>query len=378
MTAERRIGVYVCHCGGNISDYVDVDASSRRSRTSPASWWRRDTMFACSDATQQEIVARHRGAAARRPGRRLLLAQAAHPHLPRRGAAGRAQPLRVHPGQHPRAGLLGAHRRPRRAPPRKAISLVRAGIARDPPLRAARAARRRDDASGRWSIGGGDRRPARRRSASPTSGSRVFLVEREQRARRLGRPLRRRCTPTSANGRELIARLVARGREAPVDHGVHQRRAGRPSRAASATTWPSIRVNTDLPRADPPSRSGSIVVATGFDSYEPEAGEFGYGIAGVLTLPEFKSLVDGSAGAADLRRPAGADDRLHLLRRQPRSRAANEYCSRFCCAAAVHASLQVADRDAEIHQYHLYRDIRTYGKYELHATPSPASADRST
>ena len=23
---ERRIGVYICHCGGNISDYVDVDA----------------------------------------------------------------------------------------------------------------------------------------------------------------------------------------------------------------------------------------------------------------------------------------------------------------------------------------------------------------
>ena len=23
---QRRIGVYICHCGGNISDYVDVDA----------------------------------------------------------------------------------------------------------------------------------------------------------------------------------------------------------------------------------------------------------------------------------------------------------------------------------------------------------------
>lgn len=23
--AEKRIGVYVCHCGGNISDYVDVE-----------------------------------------------------------------------------------------------------------------------------------------------------------------------------------------------------------------------------------------------------------------------------------------------------------------------------------------------------------------
>jgi len=22
---EKRIGVYICHCGGNISDYVDVE-----------------------------------------------------------------------------------------------------------------------------------------------------------------------------------------------------------------------------------------------------------------------------------------------------------------------------------------------------------------
>ena len=24
---KERIGVYICHCGGNISDYVDVDAT---------------------------------------------------------------------------------------------------------------------------------------------------------------------------------------------------------------------------------------------------------------------------------------------------------------------------------------------------------------
>ncbi len=23
--AEQRIGVYVCHCGGNISDHVDIE-----------------------------------------------------------------------------------------------------------------------------------------------------------------------------------------------------------------------------------------------------------------------------------------------------------------------------------------------------------------
>ena len=41
---------------------------------------------------------------------------------------------------------------------------------------------------------------------------------------------------------------------------------------------------------------GSIIVATGFDTYQPEVGEFGYGIDGVLTLPEFKALVDGGPG----------------------------------------------------------------------------------
>src|SRR5665811_911122 len=41
---------------------------------------------------------------------------------------------------------------------------------------------------------------------------------------------------------------------------------------------------------------GTIVVATGFDTYEPEVGEFGYGIEGVVTLPEFTKMVDGSKG----------------------------------------------------------------------------------
>ena len=48
----------------------------------------------------------------------------------------------------------------------------------------------------------------------------------------------------------------------------------------------------------------------------------------------------------------------------------NEYCSKFCCAASVHASLKVAAIDGDIRQYHLHRDIRTYGKFELMYTES--------
>jgi heterodisulfide reductase subunit A len=110
---------------------------------------------------------------------------------------------------------------------------------------------------------------------------------------------------------------------------------------------------------------GTIVVATGFDTYEPEAGEFGYGIKGVVTLPEFKKLVDSSKGSL-IHNGKAVRTIAYVYcvgNRQPTG--GNEYCSKFCCAATVHASLEVAKLDSKIHQYHLHRDIRTYGKFEL-------------
>ena len=53
----RRIGVYVCHCGGNISDYVDVDKVIQGIRDDGDVVVAKTAMFACSDATQGEMVA---------------------------------------------------------------------------------------------------------------------------------------------------------------------------------------------------------------------------------------------------------------------------------------------------------------------------------
>ena len=114
---------------------------------------------------------------------------------------------------------------------------------------------------------------------------------------------------------------------------------------------------------------GSIVVATGFDTYQPEVGEYGYGIDGVVTLPKFKQMVDSAKGELVYHgRPVKNIAYIYCVgSRQPEG---NAYCSRYCCAATVHASLEVADVDPSIHQYHLYRDIRTYGKFELMYTQS--------
>ena len=52
----RKIGVYVCQCGGNIGDYVDVDEVVAAVEHDPDVVVARTAMFTCSDATQQEII----------------------------------------------------------------------------------------------------------------------------------------------------------------------------------------------------------------------------------------------------------------------------------------------------------------------------------
>lgn len=50
--AKRRIGVYVCHCGGNISDYVNVDQVVSSVQSDPDVVVAKTAMFTCSDASQ--------------------------------------------------------------------------------------------------------------------------------------------------------------------------------------------------------------------------------------------------------------------------------------------------------------------------------------
>jgi heterodisulfide reductase subunit A len=113
---------------------------------------------------------------------------------------------------------------------------------------------------------------------------------------------------------------------------------------------------------------GAIIVATGFSNYQPMPGEFGYGQKGVVTLPEFKERLDKSNGSLTYDGRAIRDIAYIYCvgSRQARTlENPNLYCSRYCCTATVHTALRIHTRDKTIHQYHLYRDMRTYGKYEL-------------
>jgi heterodisulfide reductase subunit A len=53
---NKKIGIYICHCGGNISDYVDVEKVKQSVENEDGVFLVKTTMFACGDANQKEMV----------------------------------------------------------------------------------------------------------------------------------------------------------------------------------------------------------------------------------------------------------------------------------------------------------------------------------
>jgi heterodisulfide reductase subunit A len=110
---------------------------------------------------------------------------------------------------------------------------------------------------------------------------------------------------------------------------------------------------------------GAVMVATGMDTYHPKEDEFGYGRSPqVITLPEFDQIIQHNhsltVGGKNIRSVAFI---YCVGNRQKKGE--NKYCSRFCCTAAIHTSVNLKEKYKDIKAYHLFRDIRTYGKQEI-------------
>jgi heterodisulfide reductase subunit A len=357
--SERRLGVYICSCGGNISDYVDVDQVVAAVENEPGVVVARRAMFTCSDATQSEIVQDIEG-------QQLdgLVVASCSPKLHTFTFRGVAERAGLNPYEYTQVNIREqcswTHTDDKAGATRKAIRLVRAGIARTrltSPLEPVVV----ETTPGALVIGGGI---AGLRAALGLAevGLAVFLVEKEA---ELGGWVGGfgEMYPNGKNGRELVENLVKKIR-ARSDITVFTNAEVVAKSGSFGNYRATIRVGADQGE-EIQVDVGSLVVTTGFTSYEPAEGELGYGSDGVLTLPEFKQLLDDSSGRLlHQGKPVRSIVYVYCVgsRQGP---GGNEYCSRFCCGATVHASLQVADRGPEIRQYHLYRDMRTYGKHEL-------------
>lgn len=360
--SNRRIGVYICHCGGNISDYVAVDRVREAVKDEPGVVVAKTAMFTCSDATQQEM-----GQDIKEQNLDGLVVASCSPKLHLFTFREVAKRAGLNPYQYTQVNVREqcswAHTDDKEGATEKAVRLVRAGVARTnltEPLEPARI----HTVPGVLIIGAGI---AGMRAAIGLSdlGLSVYLIEKSPVAggwvAGFGKMY-----PNGKTGKEIITQLVDEVKRR--DNIIFLTGAELVEKSGSIGDFNTkIKINGESSE-EININAGSIIVATGFDLYQPEAGEYGYGIDGVVTISELKELLDGSDGGL-IYNGKQVKEIIYVYcvgsRQQPDVANGNRYCSRYCCNAAAHSALLASEKNPGIHQFHLCRDVRTYGRYEL-------------
>ncbi|MBV5283454.1 MAG: CoB--CoM heterodisulfide reductase iron-sulfur subunit A family protein [Paludibacter sp.] len=121
---------------------------------------------------------------------------------------------------------------------------------------------------------------------------------------------------------------------------------------------------------------GSVLMATGFDSYTPEYGEFGYATSdNVITLPQFKRMIDTQFDKLTYNGKQIKNIAYIYCVGSRQTDGENTYCSRNCCTSTIHAAVTAKQKFADINNYHFNRGLRTYGKQEILYADSLRSGD---
>jgi heterodisulfide reductase subunit A len=256
-----------------------------------------------------------------------------------------------------------AHTNDKKGATEKAVHLVKAGIAKcrlTEPLQPLRVATK----PGVLVIGAGVA-GMRASLALADMGLTVYLVEKEDKpggwslfAGRMG--------PENQSGSDIVAQLVRRIQE--NDHIAIYTQAELVEKTGSIGDF-QVKINTK--GEDISLNVGAIIVTTGFKPYNPAAGEYGWGKSGIVDLLQFRQML--SEGILEyLGKPLQDVVFIYCVgSRQEETESCstpNQYCSRYCCSAATFSSVLLHKLELEkkqrINQYHLYRDMRTYGNLE--------------
>jgi heterodisulfide reductase subunit A2 len=362
MAKERRIGVFICYCGGNISDYVDAEKVREQVAREPGVFVARTFMFACSDAAQQEMITDIKIA-----GLDGLVVASCSPTLHMHTFRGMAERAGLNPYRYVQVNVREqcswAHTNNKMEATEKAIHLIRAGIAKcalTHPLNPLRVT-----TQPRVLVIGAGAAGMRASLSLADMGLAVYLIEKE--ANPGGWSLEAgRMGPEGYLGLDVVTTLLQRIHE--NDRIVLHTQTELVEKTGSLGDF-DIKINVKGEQVS--LNVGAIIVTTGFTPYIPEKGEYGWGTDGVVDLVQFRQMV-----ADDKPEYHGKPLRDVVFiycvgSRQAETEACpspNRYCSRYCCSAATYSAVLLHELGAEtkqtVNQYHLYRDVRTYGALE--------------
>ncbi len=386
-----RIGVYICHCGGNISDHVDVETVRQRLEKLPGVAVARTNMFMCSDPGQEQIAEDLKSGTVDR----VVVASCA-PSLHEKTFRSAIQRAGANPFIYEHANIREqvswVHHG--QAATDKATSLVAAAAAKAgqlKPLTPIRVPALRHATV----IGGG----AAGLSAARDLAERGIPVTLIEKSACLGGQLARldRIAPTGDLAADLVRQLVqgvlnrpditvitgaeVTGFEGYIGNFKLTVRRRAPAEAAAPdpryVPFAGIRpagTGDDRP-GDLTVETGAIVLATGFRSYQPRQGEYGFGdFSPVITLPDLIRKMAEQNVSGDILtldgRPVRSVAMIHCvgsrqipgIHPEDENGHLNEYCSRVCCTATLNAADRIRQAHPGTRVYELYRDIRTYGR----------------
>lgn len=360
MAHERRIGVFVCYCGGNISDYIDVEKVREEVARESGVVIARTHMFTCSDAAQQEMINDIKAA-----GLDGLVVASCAPSLHLHTFRGMAKRAGLNPYQYVHVNLREqcswAHTDNKKGATEKAIHLIRAGIAKcalTHPLDPLRV-----ETKPRVLVIGAGVAGMRASISLADMGLTVYLIEKEERpggwslqAGRMG--------PEGQLGSDIVATLSQRIQK--NDRIILYTQAELVEKTGSIGDF-EVKINVKGEEVS--LNVGAIVVTTGFAPYIPTKGEYGWGADRVVDLLQFRQML--AEGKLEVHgRPLRDVVFIYCVgSRQTESCSdPNRYCSRYCCSAATYTALMLHELEIKtsctVNQYHLYRDIRTYGNLE--------------
>ena len=402
-TTEPKTGVYICYCGGNISDHVDVEALRDKATGIPGVAVARTSQFMCSDPGQELIMEDLKSGAVDRvvvascaPSlhettfRSAIKRAGGNPYIYEHanireqvswihhGDAATEKATRLVAAAAAKAGLLKPLE-PIRVDATQHATVIGGGVAG---LRAAK------DLAGRGIdvlliekspfLGG---QTATLSTVAPTGEEASDLVQ-ELAGQVLSDPaitVHTGSQVTAIDG--YIGNFTLRVVKEPPEGASEELKQSADSKKKSGAYIPFRGVYYQPEHGKPEKaeeftqKTGVIVMATGFSTYQPRTGEYAYGeTENVITLPELIKAMALNSGNGHMLEFKGRKIRsvamIHCvgsrlipgIHEEDESGYLNEYCSRTCCSAILHAANTIRETCPDTHVFDFYRDIRTYGR----------------
>jgi heterodisulfide reductase subunit A len=402
---EPQVGVYICHCGGNISDVVDVQEVADRVAGLPNVKVSRTNMFMCSDPGQNLIVEDIKN-----EGLDRIVVASCSPKLHETTFRAALERAGLNPYLYENVNIreqVSWVTDDHAAATEKTLSLIGAAVAKATRLTSLEPVR--IDTTARAAVIGAGVAGLRAARDLAQAGLEVSLIERDA---LLGGNVAAldRLYPTEEPAADVVSRLAeevlqderitvytratveraegyvgrftltvkqepdgivldAEARDAGVAGSYHQFEGfsidGNPATVSPAPG----------DRPDIVIEAGAVVVATGFDHYVPAKGEYGFGRhPQVLTLPDFirwlSACVPSKGWPYFEDRPVRSVAFIHCVgsrqvegvNKPAADGKINEYCSRVCCTATLQAICDLHEKCPGVAIQDFYQDIRAYGR----------------